>query len=481
VREGLIAGGLLVALATVLLALPKALRRFARLYGESRGISHFLTGALVSLGVYLIDSRWVMIIAGVVGVIFIVIGVERGLLGSMLTGSRLRDYGFVAYGVGFVVVVAACMPNRLAVIAGLMTLAAADPVASAIGRRMGRHSIRAWRSERTLEGSLAFVVVAFSVSLIALGASGQPLLPNAGFALFVASTAAVIELIMPSMLDNFAIPLWVGFLYLLGGHGQAAPGLPWLTAVTIGAASAALCVRLRWLDPSAAVASFFVTASALALGGWPWLAPMVVFLGSTSVITKLRASDSERGPRGLQQTAVNGIAPTLPVLAYVLTGGMLWYFLYIGAVAVANADTWASEVGRLFGHSTPVSLRNLRRVEKGTSGAVTWVGTAASLVGGALIGATAAAVAPGNDGLRLFVVGVVVGPLGMIIDSALGAWVQCRYRCSVCEGVYEVSPHCGQTAQVIAGIPGLTNDFVNLAANCVGALLALQMSLVIGS
>lgn len=470
-KEALVAVGVLAALAVVLLGTPRLLRSVPAIHGEARGISHLLSAVVVSVGLSLVDSRWLMVACGLLGVLFLIAAVELGLLGSMLIGSRLRDYGFVAYGVGFVVTVAVYMPHKEAVIAGLLTLGAADPMASFVGRRRGRRVIRSWHGQRTLEGAAAFMLTALAVSIGVLSVAGHP--GALGFAVFVASTAAAIELITPSLVDNFAVPLWVGFLYLIAGHGQAALAVSWLPAVLLSGAGAALCVRLRWLDAAAAVGAFLVIAAALALGGLAWLAPMMAFFATTSVLTKIHASDAERRPRGLRQTLVNGIVPTSPLVVYVLSGRMLWYFLYVGAVAVASADTWASEVGRLLGSGRPVSLRNLRRVARGTSGAVTLVGTAASLLGGAIIGATAAAVAPGHDGLRLLLVGVVVGPLGMIGDSLLGAWMQCRYRCAICDGVSEKPLHCGRSGYPVAGVRGLTNDWVNLAANLLGALLVL--------
>ena len=469
--EALVAAGVLGALSGVLLGVPRALRAAPAIHREARGIAHLLTAVVVTAGLLLVSSRSLMVACGALGVLFLIFAVETELLGSMLTGTRLRDYGFVAYGVGFLAVVAVYLPNKEAVIAGLLTLGAADPVASFVGRGWGRHKVKSWRSERTFEGAGAFALVALVVVIgVSLVAGRQPSL---GLAVFVACTAAAIELITPSLLDNLAIPLWVGFLYLIAGHGQPAPGVSWLLAVAIAAAGATLSVRLRWLDTPGAVGGFLVVAAALALGGVSWLAPTVVFLATTSVLTKIRASKGERGPRGLHQTFVNGIVPTSPLVVHVLTGEKLWYFLYVGAVAVACADTWASEVGRLLGNGAPVSLRNLRRVEKGTSGAVTVVGTVASLLGGAVVGLTAAAVAPGHDGLRLILVGVVVGPLGTVGDSLLGAWVQCRYRCGVCEEISEKPTHCGRDGLPVAGVPGVTNEWVNLAANVLGALLVL--------
>jgi uncharacterized protein (TIGR00297 family) len=286
-----------------------------------------------------------------------------------------------------------------------------------------------------------------------------------------------VAVIVPSPLELLAVPAWGVYLYFLARHTEVAPGLDWVASVAIGLAGAALFVRLRWLDRPAAAGTFLAGTAALALGGLPWLLPILAFLVSGSLLTRLGAGEEGRRPRTLTQAAVNGIAPLLPLLGYALDGRAFWYLLYVGAVAVACADTWATEVGRLLG-GAPVSLRSLRRVDKGVSGAVTLPGTLASVVGGGLVGAIAAAVGTIGHAVELVAIGVVVGPLGMAVDSVLGAWAQCRYRCVVCGAVHERPEHCGRASRPVRGVPGFTNERVNLAANAVGALLAVRIGLL---
>ena len=61
-----------------------------------------------------------------------------------------------------------------------------------------------------------------------------------------------------------------------------------------------------------------------------------------------------------------------------------------GALAAALADTLGTEIGTL-ARSQPRLLPTFRAVAAGTPGAVSWPGTVATLVGGALVGAAAAA------------------------------------------------------------------------------------------
>ena len=53
-------------------------------------------------------------------------------------------------------------------------------------------------------------------------------------------------------------------------------------------------------------------------------------------------------------------------------------------MAAANSDTWASEIGSM-SKGKPISVKTFKRAERGTSGAVSLLGTFAAVVGSFLI------------------------------------------------------------------------------------------------
>ena len=72
-------------------------------------------------------------------------------------------------------------------------------------------------------------------------------------------------------------------------------------------------------------------------------------------------------------------------------GNPLYVYLtlaYFGAIASANADTWATELGVL-SRTPPRLITTGKPVAPGTSGGVTWYGTVAALAGSAFIGVAA--------------------------------------------------------------------------------------------
>jgi uncharacterized membrane protein len=135
-----------------------------------------------------------------------------------------------------------------------------------------------------------------------------------------------------------------------------------------------------------------------------------------------------------------------------------------GALAAANAETWATEVGAL-SPAAPRLVTSGRRVPRGVSGTVTPLGTLAPLVGALVIGA-------GHAALRLGVAGLA----GSLADSVLGATLQAVYVCQDCGQRTEVRRHAhGSDApalSLVRGVPLVTNDTVNLGAALVGALTA---------
>jgi uncharacterized membrane protein len=69
------------------------------------------------------------------------------------------------------------------------------------------------------------------------------------------------------------------------------------------------------------------------------------------------------------------------------------------------------------------------------------------------------------------------GVIGCLADSSLGATVQARRWCGVCEMATERRVHsCGTATSVAGGLSWLDNDAVNFAATICGALSGLAIA-----
>lgn len=219
------------------------------------------------------------------------------------------------------------------------------------------------------------------------------------------------------------------------------------TLLSLGVASAAWAARLLTRD--GVVAAVAVGAVVFGFGGGGPAALLVAFFATASLLTRWRAMhkahpEHRRGRTGAQVLANGGVAAALSV----------WYGLapspglataIAGAIAAANADTWATEVG-LLSASPPRLISTWQPVPPGTSGAISAAGTLSGAGGSAAIAlfGTLLHLAPW---FPVWIAGVAA----MLVDSLLGATVEDRH-------------------------PRVGNDVVNAAATLAGAGLAAVLA-----
>jgi uncharacterized protein (TIGR00297 family) len=168
------------------------------------------------------------------------------------------------------------------------------------------------------------------------------------------------------------------------------------------------------------------------------------------------------------------------VLVHAFFPQMIWAWSgFATALAAANADTWATELGVL-DPNLPRLITNLRKqVERGTSGAVSLFGTSAALLGAGFIGALSTMLIPGSQPSGLLWV-TIGGLLGSLFDSLLGATVQAIYFCPSDRKETEKHPlhSCGTPTIQIRGWKWLNNDLVNVACCASGALAGILLTLI---
>jgi uncharacterized membrane protein len=83
---------------------------------------------------------------------------------------------------------------------------------------------------------------------------------------------------------------------------------------------------------------------------------------------------------------------------------------------------------------------------------------------------------------RLGIGALVAGVGGSLVDSLLGATIQERRRCDVCNEATERPVHlCGSTTRRMGGIAGLNNDAVNLLSTFAGLLLGVIVYCIAGT
>jgi uncharacterized protein (TIGR00297 family) len=206
-----------------------------------------------------------------------------------------------------------------------------------------------------------------------------------------------------------------------------------LAGLAINGVIAMTAAAAGWMDRAGAV-SAVVIGMAITVGlGLPGLAVMIAFFVIGTAATKLgyrvkaaRGIAQEKGgARGWRNAWANGGVPAfLALLAGAAgarpggeTAALLLAVAYASSVATAAADTCSSEVGKAYGKRTFL-ITTFRPAAPGTEGAVSLEGTAAGLLGGAIVGAVGGAL-----GLYVWPLAVVValaGLLGSLAESVVG-------------------------------------------------------------
>ena len=258
----------------------------------------------------------------------------------------------------------------------------------------------------------------------------------------------------------------------------------WWMAIALAGAVSLAAWRAGSLRGDGAIAALLVGALSLRAGwgwgifliGWFVLASALSRLGRARKAARTRdivMKDDRRD--AIQVLANGGVFAACALLAIVMRGGAQPAFAIAlaaaaaGALAAAGADTWATEIGTLWG-GQPWFLRTGRRVAAGTSGAVTISGTVAGACGALALGVLASAA--GMIPARLIGAVALGGIAGATADTILGAWGQERRWCPQCNRATERRVHsCGGTTVQQGGVRGLDNDVVNVVCTLVGALV----------
>jgi uncharacterized protein (TIGR00297 family) len=250
----------------------------------------------------------------------------------------------------------------------------------------------------------------------------------------------------------------------------------------IAAVIAILALRLRSLTLSGAMAAF-VCGSVATAAGWSWGIYLICYFVAASALSRYRARDKTRrsegrvareGARSAVQVAANGGIFVLSAAAFLIEPTLLAMAAGVGALAASAGDTWATELGSLSARG-PRSILSMRPVPIGTSGGVTGLGLAASLLAGLF---SAAIVGIVHWPAALAASALAGAMIGSVVDSMIGATLQARRWCDSCDQPTERSVHsCGSATRHVGGIRWLNNDAVNFAATIAGAVaggMALQ-------
>ena len=251
--------------------------------------------------------------------------------------------------------------------------------------------------------------------------------------------------------------------------------------------------KKRSLNTSGVVGAITTGTVTTGLGEYSWGLALIFFFVSSSALSHFRkhekaqtaADKFDKGSqRDIGQVVANGGVATLLALLHGLSSKQRVRAVlesgYIGALATANADTWATELGVL-SHQTPRLITTGAPTTKGTSGGITLAGTGAAAAGAFGEGVFYKLIQR-NAPLSIPAISLLSGLAGSLFDSLLGATVQVIYYCPTCQKETEQRIHkCGTPTIYHRGVHWMSNDVVNFFATLSGAGLAMLLHLLTGS
>jgi len=229
---------------------------------------------------------------------------------------------------------------------------------------------------------------------------------------------------------DFAVPFGSAMAMWLFSFDYPLPELGRILLICIIALGLGLAAYwAKAADSDAVLSETLICLLVVLFSGPAWFLLLLSFYLMGGAFTKygyaykqnLGIAQSKGGVRGYRNVYSNSLVPLIMAVAHGIYGSDILVFAFIGAVATANGDTLASEIGET-SRTRPLMITTLKPIDPGVDGGVTPLGEAASLVGATIVGLLAAAT--GMTGLYGILAGIVGGFLGTNFDSLLGATLQ---------------------------------------------------------
>ena len=357
--------------------------------------------------------------------------------------ARGYPLGILVYPLSVLLLILA-LPRRLDLVAAAWgLLAVGDGAATLVGRRCPSVPLP-WNREKTVAGTLAFVICGTSAAVLLAwwtrpAIAPPPSLFFVAIAPLVAAIAAgLVESIPVRLDDNISVPVTAGFvlwglsLMTRDAWGAAAPRVvgSLLPAVLLNVPIATLGWRARTVSLQGAVAGAVIGVAIFAcagFGGWILLFASFFLATASSRMglsrkALLGIAEEREGRRGAGNAIANcGLAVWAGTLAVATPYSGAALLALVAALAAGASDTVASEIGKAWGRRT-LLVPTFVPVKPGTSGAISLEGTAAGLV--AALALAAVGTAAGLIHVNALWAVVVGAATASLVESILAATLE---------------------------------------------------------
>ena len=480
-NEWLKFGFIFFGILSVLGASELIRKKFKKPPESTRQFIHICVGIVVSICPFIFKVNYQLI---TLSLLFIAINtylISANKVSSMNNIERV-SYGTIYFPLSVLLLASFFWDKPISYFLSILVLTFADPAAAAVGKR-SNNSFYPWKDKKSINGSLAmfsitFIIILFGTDIMAnfFEAAFYLSLPIIiCLSLFIALCATLSELISYRGSDNLTVPLITFFSYEIFlinyTHGNLIHLFLWtvLSVIIFNYAYKKNSVSL-----SGAIGGFLIGIMVFGSGGWLWISPLIFFFISSSILSHLRGKS--RSKRDIMQILANGGVPTFFALFYFFFPSTISLLGYLGSLSAATADTWATEIG-FFSKSKPKLVFSFKAVEKGSSGAISILGSLGSAMGSFCIAIIAALL---FEFYYLIIPLTLAGIIGAFFDSMLGRFIQAKYRCNICQCITEEKIHCNESTELVSGLNWMDNNFVNFVNTLLGAIIIININFFYG-
>lgn len=409
----------------------------------------------------------------------------KGNLMPMISSDGDNAPGTVYYAVAMsgVAIVGCFLPEVMLPFGiGIMCTSVGDGLAGAVGQAVRKYNPRIY-GNKSLIGTLVNFAASSLCALVLSSAYSMGLEWWQIICLGILSCE--LEIVTGFGLDNISITWGVtalacAFMYYPDITAYLAPIL--LSPIIIGFAYKRNALT-GWGIVAAVIMDIVIS---LALGNLGFTVLISFFVGSV-LIDKIKRWAKQKGRddiaakgdrRDVIQVIANGFIPSVCAFAFTLSHGHPVFVLaFVASLAEAFGDTAGSGMGAF--SKSSYDLFKLRPCEKGMSGGISFIGTAASLLASVVLSLIAFSFGSRAFDFKFMIIAAVCGFIGTVFDSLLGSLVQVKYRCTKCGKLTEMDVHCGSECTIHSGVRFIDNDMVNFLSGLFAAAIAIIFGILL--
>lgn len=414
-----------------------------------------------------------------------------------------HSWGTILYALSLTVVVWFGFNHPYFLIVAFFPLCYGDGSAALIGSNVTSQNFQLYSGKKSLLGTWSFIWATF-LAIIgglyvykAMGLLTISIKVILVSAIIFAVLGVIIELLSPKGMDNLFIPIIALGVAMVGETTitTIASNLnvnTFMWGFIIAGLFAVIGIVGKFLTWDGALAGFFIGIIIMGVGAWTLGAALLTFFIVGSLATKLNKKSQEEVSfekssskrDSLQALAKAGFASFVAFLILVYPDNLTISIIVIGALGSSLADTMGTEIG-IFSKSTPrYVLKPWQKLQKGESGAISIIGTLASLVSAFLYIVFLFALSLIDPSLHesfplsFLIIVPIAAVVGMLLDSILGVKLQEQRICQVCGSKVETKMHCEMETQKYSGFSFINNDLVNFIATSLGGIVAGLLLLI---